>query len=93
MGAAAVGGAPASAAGASAESSPPNMLSTSEQAARLKPAVSAKARTRPFLSPFDAAIPLIMLSAARAPLPDKEIWRQKPNTIRDLERADLGRQS
>src|SRR5258706_15718138 len=68
----AVGGAPASggtAAAISALSSPPNMLSISEQAVRLRPAVNAKAKNRPFLSPCRAGIPLIMLSAARRRCP------------------------
>src|SRR5882757_3354627 len=88
-GAAAVGGAPASppALGASeavmSPLSPPDRLSMSEQAARPRPAVSAKARNRPLLSPCVAGIPLIMLSAARRRCPppkpaDKEIWRQNP---------------
>src|SRR5476651_1317398 len=70
-GAAAVGGAPASppAVGASeavmSPLSPPNRLSMSEQAARPRPAVSAKARNRPLLSPCVAGIPLIILSDAR----------------------------
>src|SRR5215469_8893789 len=63
------------------------MSSMSEQAARLKAAVNAKTRTRPFLSPFDAGIPLIMLSASRAPLPDKEIWRQYPTPSAPLKSA------
>src|SRR5882757_1401262 len=88
IGAAAVGGAPASPAVGASEAvmsplSPPNRLSTSEQAARPRPAVSAKARNRPLLSPCVAGIPLIMLSAARRRCPppkpaDKEIWRQNP---------------
>src|SRR5882672_11218898 len=63
---AAVGGAPVSPAEGASEAvmsplSPPNMLSMSEQAARLRPAVSAKARNRPLLSPYVAGSPLIML--------------------------------
>src|SRR5690348_3874643 len=63
------GGAPAPSAvgGASAaiSSLSPNILSMSEQAARLSPVVNAKARNRPLLRPGFAEIPLIMLSAAR----------------------------
>src|SRR3569832_1394054 len=82
------GGAPAPSAvgGASAaisSLSPPNILSMSEQAARLSPVVNAKARNRPLLRPGFAEIPLIVLSAARRhrPAPDRpchEIWRPYP---------------
>src|SRR5471032_2292548 len=90
-GAAAVGGAPAPppAVGASeavmSPLSPPNRLSMSEQAARPRPAVSAKARNRPLLSPCVAGIPLIMLSDARRydQVGRQEIWRQtQPRSFR-----------
>src|SRR6478752_1299601 len=83
-GAAVGGGAPAPWAegGASAATSSlsPNMLSMSEQAVRLSPAVNAKARNRPLLRPCFVEIPLIILSAARRHCrpPDRpfhEIWR------------------
>src|SRR6478752_4735286 len=86
----AVGGAPASGGTAAAisalSSPPPNMLSISEQAVRLRPAVNAKAKNRPFLSPWLAGIPLIMLSAARrrcpAPMrPNIEFGAQPPATV------------
>src|SRR5258707_15682240 len=95
MGAAALGGAPASRAVGAASAisllSPPNMLSMSEQAARLRPAVNAKTRNRPLLSLCLAGIPLLMLSPARRPSPHrpmKEIWRPTPSAPVGL--ADTG---
>src|SRR5579863_5868798 len=48
-----------------------NMLSRSEQAVRPRPAVNTHASRRPDLRPRLAGIPLILLSAAGAPAPNK----------------------
>src|ERR1043165_3316372 len=55
-----------------------NILSISAQAVRPRPAVSTHARRRPDLRPRLAGIPLILLSAAGAPAPERGAARFQP---------------
>src|SRR6185503_10732305 len=86
-------------------SPPPNILSISVQAVRLRPAASAKARNRPLLSPCCAGIPLIMLSVPgvltcrpkKPDLPAASLVPQrrtpKPNPVRAPKAGGPSRQS